>query len=275
MVLRFSPAVYTGGAGREESTMKLSLLSFNIGKDMDLPTLLQTARTHGFAGVELRCQLGHAHGVEVELDEAGRRSARDQFDDALVACVGIGVSNRFEYPDPKQRRDSVAEVKRHIELAYDLNAGRVRVFGNDMPAGCDRGEVLGYVGECLHELGEFADESGIEVNLEMHGQFNWWRYAVTAVEIADHPNVGIVYNCDPRDVVGGSVRVALGEVASYVNHVHMHELSDPRYPYPEFFRLLKEWDYHGWMSAEIEPSAEPERVLGYYGALYRAYLAQA
>jgi sugar phosphate isomerase/epimerase len=143
-----------------------------------------------------------------------------------------------------------------------------------MPPGVPRAEVLEYVGECLAELGEFAEPYGIEVNLEMHGQFNWWRYAVTAVQHAALPNVGIVYNCDPRDVVGGSVSETWREVVPYVRHVHMHELTDPRYPYREFLGLCAEWGYDGYLSAEIEASADADRVLGYYAALYRAYLGR-
>ncbi|NUQ01272.1 MAG: sugar phosphate isomerase/epimerase [Armatimonadetes bacterium] len=255
--------------------MKLSLLSFDIGKHLDLPTLLQTARKNGFAGVELRMQLGHQHGVDLHLDEAGRRAVRDQFDDALIDLVGLTTSNRFEYPDAKQRRESVDEVKRYLELAAELDADRVRVFGNDMPKdGTPRGDVIKYVGDSLRELGEFAEDHLLEVNLEMHGQFNWWRYAVRAVEWAEHPAVGIVYNCDPRDVVGGSVSETLSRVVDYVNHVHMHDLSDADYPYREFLGLMKELGYSGYLSAEIGESADAERVLAYYGALYRAYLGR-
>lgn len=252
--------------------MKLSLLSFDIGKSLDLPTLLGAARKFGYAGVEFRCQLGHAHGVDLDLSPEQRRAVKDQCDDHYVAVAGIGVSNRFEYPDPAKRRESVDEVKRYLELAADLDAGRVRVFGNDMPKDADRDEVLGYVGECLRELGEFAEPLDLEVNLEMHGQFNWWRYAVRAVEAADHPNVGLVYNCDPRDVCGGTVRPVVSQAIALVNHVHMHELDAFDFPYAEFLRLMDEDGYEGYLSAEIQDSPDPLRVLGYYAALYRALL---
>ena len=252
--------------------MKLSLLSFNIGKDLELPELLKAAHENGFVGVELRCQLGHKHGVELDLDDAARQSVRDAFDDNYVDIAGLTVSNRFQYPDKKERQASVDEVKRYIELAADLDAGRVRVFGNDMPAGVPRSDVIQYVGESLRELGEFAEDFDIEVNLEMHGQFNRWRFARRAVEVADHPLIGIVYNCDPRDVIGGSVAATVDHVLPYIQHVHMHELSDPRYPHHEFIPMLNKLDYTGYLSAEIEPSSEPNRVLAYYSALFRAYL---
>lgn len=254
--------------------MKLSMLSFNLVRKMPLPELLQACRQTGYAAVELRMQLDHAHGVDKHLDAAGRRAVRDAFDNANVEICGLTVSNRFEYPDPARRAESVAEVKEYIDLAADLDAYRVRVFGNDMPKGegVDRNEVLEYVGDCLAELGDYGDDIGIEVNLEMHGQFNWWRYALRAVQYANHDNVGIVYNCDPRDVVGGSVRPVLDSVMPYVRHVHMHELGDPRYPYDEFIPLIDSYGYDGYLSAEIEENEDPQRIMALYSALYRAYL---
>ena len=68
-----------------------------------------------------------------------------------------------------------------------------------------REDVMRYVGDSLRELGEFAEPHGVNVMLEMHGQFNYWHFAMTAVEHADHPQVSILYNCDNRDLVGGSV----------------------------------------------------------------------
>ncbi len=253
--------------------MKLALLTFNIGRDMDLPTLLAVARRTGFAAVELRCQQNHGHGVELTLDAAGRRAVRDAFDDACLDIAGLTISNRFEYPDPARRRESIDETKRYLDLAADLDAHRVRVFGNDLPAGVPRGEVIAYVGDCLAELGDHAVARELEVNLEMHGQFNWWRYAVRSVEHAARPNVGLVYNCDPRDTVGGSVAATLSQVIHLTNHVHLHELTDPAYPYAEFARLMLEYGYDGYCSAEIEASPDAERVLGYYAALWRALCA--
>lgn len=252
--------------------MKLALLTFNAVRALPLPEVLKLARAHGFAAVELRCQLGHGHGVELGLGAAERAAVRDAFDDANLDIAGLTISNRFEYPEPAQRRASIDEAKRYLDLAGDLDAHRVRVFGNDMPAGVPRAQVIGQVAEALRELGEHADELGLEINLEMHGQFNWWRYALRAVQAAEHAAVGIVYNCDRRDLVGGSIRPTLSSVLEWVNHVHLHELSDPRYPYQELFAELDAWGYQGYLSAEIEETGEPDRLLGYYAALYRALL---
>jgi sugar phosphate isomerase/epimerase len=62
-------------------------------------------------------------------------------------------------------------------------------------------------------------------------------------------------------------------VVPYVRHVHLHDLTD-EFPYRELFRLLTASDYTGYTSAELPESADPERVLHYYHALWEAYVRE-
>jgi len=176
----------------------------------------------------------------------------------------------------------VERSKRYIELAADINAGQIRVFGNDMPKeGVDGGspppreDVMRYVGDSLRELGEFAEPHGVNVMLEMHGQFNYWHFAMTAVEHADHPQVSILYNCDNRDLVGGSVASTYNRVAHLIGHVHMHDFVNG-FPYAELFGLLQRDGYDGYLSSEIgktDPSHEDYFLM--YAQLFRAWNALA
>lgn len=254
--------------------MKLSLLTYNVARTWDLDRILKTAKALGFAGVEIRAEAGHAHGVELELSAAERRAVRDRFEDAYIEVVGIGTSSRFESPDPDKRKEMIERTKRYVELASDLGAERIRVFGNDIPAGVNRSDCVQWVGESLAVLGEFAEPHGVDVLLEMHGQFNYWGFARTAVEIADHPNVAIVYNCDPRDIVAGSIAATYSQVRGWIRHVHMHAFVGP-YPYPELFELLREDGYDGYLSAEIDQGTPSiEHFLAMYTNLFRAWAGQ-
>src|SRR5579884_1665990 len=208
-----------GPAAPEVLPVKLCLLSYNLAREWDLPKLIGEARRLGFAALELRADAGHAHGVELELPRAERRAVRERVEDGYLEIACIGTGNRFESPEPAQRREQVDRVKRFVELAADVGCTRVRVFGNDMPQGVERDRVVGYVAESLRELGEHAEGHGVDVLLEMHGQFNYWGFAWPAVEAADHPRVGLLYNCDERDLVGGSVAPTWGRVGDLVRHI--------------------------------------------------------
>jgi sugar phosphate isomerase/epimerase len=251
--------------------MKLSLLTYNLARRWELPKILENARACGFAGVELRAEAGHAHGVELERTPEERREIRDRVEDAYleVACIGIGT--RFESPDPAQRQTMIDRTKRYVELAADVGCRRVRVFGNVIPEGVRRDACVAYVGESLRTLGEFAEPFGVDVLLEMHGQFNFWGFALGAVETAAHPRIALVYNCDQRDLVGGSVAATYSRVRRWIRHVHLHELTRG-YPYPELFALLRADGYDGYLSSEVEIEVPTsEQYLALYAALCRAW----
>ena len=150
----------------------------------------------------------------------------------------------------------------------------MRVFGNNIPAGVRREDCVRWVGESLRELGEFAEPLGVDVLLEMHGQFNYYDFSRTAVQIADHPRVGLVYNSDPRDMVAGSVAAVYSQVRPWIRHVHMHTFQGA-YPYPELIGLLEADGYDGYFSSEIEvENPTPEQYLAVYASLFRAWAGQ-
>jgi len=252
--------------------MKLSIMSYQIAKDWDLETCLEVAKRTGCVGLEFRVELGYKHGVELECTPEERQAIRGKCAQAGIdiACVATGC--RFHFPEPEKRAEQVALAKEYIQLAADLGCGRIRVFGNDLPGDVEKRQVVGFVGNALREIAEFAEPSGVDVLLEMHGDFNDWRTAAAAAEWANHKRVGIVYNCDLRDVVDGSVRECFEGIQHLLRHLHYHSLLAD-YPYKELLELLKGVDYQGYLSAELPASDDPETVMGLSAALMREYIA--
>ena len=248
--------------------MKLSLLTYQLGTEFKLDELLAVCARYGYKGVECRAQLGHKHGVELEATSQQRAEIKARFEDSPVELAGISTSCRFESRDPAERQEQVDIAKQFIDLAADVGAQRVRVFGNAFPEGSDKDEVVEDVGRCLHKIGEHAEGSGVDCNLEMHGDFYYWEYALRSVKIADHPRIGIVYNCDPRETKWGPISTFLNPVAPYLRHIHLHNLEAADYPYPELFRILKNMGYAQFMSLECSGSSDPERVLALYARLF-------
>jgi sugar phosphate isomerase/epimerase len=113
----------------------------------------------------------------------------------------------------------------------------------------------------------------VDILLEMHGQFNYWHFARGAVERAAHPGVGLVYNCDVRDIVGGSIAAIYERVRHLIRHVHMHNFTS-NFPYPELFALLQRDGYTGYLSSELGAEIPtPEDYLLMYAQLFRAWAA--
>ena len=62
---------------------QLGIVTYNIAKDWDLPTILSRLEKLGYAGVELRT--GHAHKVEVNL--TGARATRSASGSRIPRCI--------------------------------------------------------------------------------------------------------------------------------------------------------------------------------------------
>lgn len=253
--------------------MKLGLLTYNIGRDWDLSKIIEVCNKYGYAGVEFRCEAGHKHGVELTTGKEERREAKERLEDAYLEAAGIGTSCRFEYSDESLRRQNIETGKRYVELAADMEAPRVRVFGNAFEKGADKEQTIKWVGEALAELNEFSKPYDVDVLLEMHGDFNFWRYAIKAVEYSKVPGLGLIYNCSVKDKVGDSISSTYSRVRHLIRHVHMHTLLNA-YPHKELLQLLKDDGYEGYISAEIdEYSTDAETVAGYYAKVYHEMLS--
>ncbi len=252
--------------------MKLSIMTYQIAKDWDLDTYLQVAKRTGCAGVEFRVELDYKHGVELERTPEERQAIKAKCAEAGIDIACIATGCRFHFPEPEKRAEQVVLAKQYVQLAADLGCGRIRVFGNDLPADVEKRRVVGFVGNSLRDIAEFSEPLGVDVLLEMHGDFNDWRTATVAAEWANHQNVAIIYNCDQRDIVEGSVRDCFEGIQHLLRHVHFHSLLAD-YPYKELLSLLKGMDYQGYLSAELPASDDPETVMGLTAALMREYIA--
>jgi len=254
--------------------MKLSLLTYLLGKDMSLDELFDVVHTTRIEGLELRAELGHQHGVELELDAAQRAEVKRRFEDARIPFVCLATSCLFDGLDESVRRIHIDRAKQYCDLAADCGAPRIRVFGNAFPAGADKAQVVENVGASLREIAEHAATRNVDVCLEMHGDFYWWEYTLKAVELANHPCVGIVHNCDPREMRFGPISAFYEPLKHHIRHVHMHNLEEP-YPYRALIGMLKRDGYGGFMSIEANESSDPRRVIAVYAALWHEMVANS
>src|SRR6185436_3308307 len=68
-----------------QSKMKLGTVTYNLGKDWDIETLIRNCEAAQFEGVELRTT--HAHKVEVNLTKTQRAEVRKRFEEIGRAHV--------------------------------------------------------------------------------------------------------------------------------------------------------------------------------------------
>lgn len=246
--------------------MRLGAVTFNLFKDAGLEALISACEAAGLEGVELRTS--HAHGVEPTIDAGERRRVRTLFDNSGVRLVGYGTTCEFHSPDPTVRAAQVELAKRFVDLAADTGAIGIKVRPNGLPEEVPIETTISNIAASLRELGDYAASRKVEVWLEVHGKGSQDpRIIHEIVKAANHEAVYVCWNCNGTDVVDGSVGQSFELLKPWVRHCHIHDLTDD-YPYRELFRLLRESGYEGYTLIEAPASAEPERFLKYYRALW-------
>jgi sugar phosphate isomerase/epimerase len=240
------PTARTAKDGR----MKLGLITYNVAKDWELPTILDHVQKTGWDGVELRTQ--HAHGVELSLDAPARREVRRRFSDAGVTLWALGTTCEYQAPDPAVVRANVDETKRWCQLAEDLGAHGVKVRPNGMPKDADLQRTLAQIGAALTECGKAADAHGVEIFLEVHGGVTQEPPNIrTILDHCRHPKVGACWNSNPTDIVNGSVKPYFELLAPDIKSCHINDLWSENYPDRELFGLLQKIGYDRYTLCEV------------------------
>lgn len=250
--------------------MKLGIVTYNIGKDWDLDTLIANCEGTGFDGVELRTT--HAHGVEVELSAAERAAVRKRFDESKVEIVGLGSAFEYDAIDPEELKQQIERTKEYIRLAHDLGVSGIKVRPNKIHVdeGVEIETTLEQIGVSLAECGEFARDLGVQIRLEVHGRTTSDPVNIRKImDYADHDNVFVCWNSNMTDLVDGSIDGNFASLQEYIRLVHITELWN-EYPWSRLFELLRQSGYTGFCLAEIPASADAIRLMCYYRALWRA-----
>lgn len=241
------------------SRMRFGLVTYQWGRDWDLPTVIANCEKTGVLGVELRTE--HAHGVESNLTAQQRRQVRKRFADSPVTLLGPGTNFAFHYPDQARLRKEIEGAKEYIKLSHDIGGSGVKVKPNDLPKDVPQEKTIEQIGKSLNELGRFGAEFGQKIRLEVHGGCSRLPIVKAIMDVADHPNVGVCWNCNAQDLEGEGLEYNFNLVKNrFGDTVHVRELSIGDYPYQQLINLLVALNYKGWilLEARTEPA---DRVL--------------
>jgi len=250
--------------------MKLGIVTYNIAKDWDVPTIIKNCAATKFQGVELRTT--HAHGVEVALTLSQREEVKRRFRDSPVELMGLGSAFDFHTPDRTKLRADLAAAKDYINLAQAVGAPGVKVRPNGLPKEVPKEKTLKQIGLSLRELGEFGEDRGVQIRLEVHGKESSLLPNIkTIMDVANHKNVGVCWNSNPTDLDGEGFEHNFNLVKDKIFCVHMSDLSAEAYPFRKLLAGLNGIGFSGYCLAEIPESSDPLRVMRYYRSLWLAY----
>ena len=245
----------------------LGLVTYNLAKNWDVDTIIKNCEATGFEGTELRTT--HRHGVEPTLSKTQRAEVRKKFENSSVKLVSLGSTCSFQSPDPAEVERNIQSTREFCELARDVGAIGVKVRPNGFPPDVPHEKTLDQIGRALAKCGDIARDNGVEIWLEVHGPGTQQPKNIYRImTVANHPAVGICWNSNPPDVIGGSVRENFDLIGPWLRNCHINVLWNPKYPYRELFALFRSVGYTRYTMAEIQESCEPIRLMHYYRKLW-------
>ncbi len=255
--------------------MAYGLVTYQWGKDWDLPTLIKNCDSANVAGVELRTT--HAHGVEPTLSAKQRQAVRKAFQDSPVTLVGLGSNERFDNPDPAVVKKAIEATKAFVRLSHDVGSTGVKVKPDRFHPSVPREKTIEQIGRALNELGDYGAGFGQQIRLEVHGQCAQLPTIKAIMEVAQNPNVAVCWNSNQQDLEGAGLAANYEMVkARFGATCHVRELDSKDYPYQQLIDLMVRDDYAGYVM--IEASSQPaDRVaaLAAQVALFKKMVAAA
>lgn len=247
-------------------SMRLGLVTYLWGKDWDVPTIIRNCTETNILGVELRTE--HAHGVDPGISTAQQQEVRKRFADSPVTLVGLGTNQDYHHPDPAKLKASIDRTKEFIRLSHAVGGSGVKVKPNAIPKEVPVVKTIEQIGNSLNEVARYALDYGQEIRVEVHGEVTQELPVLKAIlDVADHPNVRVCWNCNDQDLWGDGLEANFNLVRDrFGSTVHVRELNIGPYPYQELIGLLTSSRYKGWILLECrtDPSDKVQAMKQQY-----------
>lgn len=202
--------------------MRVGFMS-SVAPTWDLDQLIAAAREYGYQAIEPRVEWGHAIGLELSASKEKRREVRAKLADAGIGLSCLSLGTRFAKASPAEREESVEAVARYAELAADLGAPLLRVFGGPIPEGRTMADLRDDVAAALAQAAARAADYGVTPCLETHDHFSHPADVAYVVRAADHPNLGVVWHANNHLRLGVSVAEGYELLRPRVRHVQINE----------------------------------------------------
>jgi sugar phosphate isomerase/epimerase len=216
--------------------------------------------------------------------------------EAAAVSTYIFTANRDsggpDRPDTRNEQENVEELKRWVDLASDLGAPNVRLFGGALTEGETHDDALPRVARIM--AAGAAVNPDVHIALETHDVWNTGAIVSLVLEAAGHANCRALWDVAGPHRAGEepeeTLRLLRPERIAYLHVKDCFRVPDAQRPYHCFIgageipvcrivQLLKEADWSGYLDVEWEgiyndymPDAEAGMAQGVQKL--RQYLAE-
>jgi sugar phosphate isomerase/epimerase len=241
-----------------------------------LDAAIDAADRLGFDGIELRfIENDDLLWRRPEFSGAGLQATRNRLASAGLAISCVDTSCFFHYPEADRRKESCETGHAMIDLAAELCAPAIRVFGDRVQKGADRTATEGWIVENIATLADFGLKAGVQVWLETHGDFARAGDTLELLQRAGQPNTGAIW--DPLNAYcefAEEPQAGLSVLGTAARHVHIKDARRPHsaqddswepvlmgageFPALDLIRLLNTSGYDRFVSFEWEKRWHPQ-----------------
>jgi sugar phosphate isomerase/epimerase len=175
-----------------------------------------------------------------------------------LVISGAGISTDFCNPDPGEREKTIKKVEDGLNIARELGAPVLRVFGGYVPEGFSERQAAQWATEAFKKCVVYAEKSGVVIALENHG-------GITAR--ADNV-VGMVKDVDSPwfrvNLDLGNYREStyedVAKTVPYAVHIHgkIRIAENGEVDYKKVKKILEDKGYNGFISIEYEENEDPK-----------------
>lgn len=201
--------------------MKYSFMSFST-PELSLDGMLLLAKKIGYDGIEPRIDANHAHGIEISIGNAKRREIKEKALSSGIAICCLATS--CNYADPEKHEQMVARTHECIDLAGDVGAPSIRVFGGRLPENVKREETVELLVKGFSTLASHAAERGVKICIETHDDWCDPQDVATVIRRVNRAFIGINWDImHPVRVAGKTIQESFDILKPWIYHLHVHD----------------------------------------------------
>lgn len=237
--------------------MKYAFMSFST-PEMSFDEMLETAKKYGYAGIEPRIDSSHGHGLEVSLTPEERKQYAKKAEAAgvRIACIATSIKCVEPLDD-----DSFKGFCDRIDVAKDVNAPVIRVFGGNFPDDITREDATKTCVETLNKVAEHAGNGGVTICFETHDKWCDPTHVADVLSRVDHPAVACNWDIQHPVRTGlATIEDSFNVLSPWIRHLHIHDNQGPGLNFvpmgtgdidnKKAIELLQTIEFDGYLSGE-------------------------
>ncbi len=226
---------------------------------------------YGYDAIEWRLADGAI--IEPDTPVSVRRRLREVPAASGIAIACLDTSCRVVQASPEERTAVIETAQRMIDMAAELGAPLLRVFGGPLPDGTTHAMLLAPTAEVLHTICTYAASRNIIVVLETHDAWSTSADVLKLIQAADSPAARVLWDIHHTFRSGETPAQSVALLGSAIAHVHVKDgrpngsdpgtwelclLNEGTVPLREACSALKRSGYDGPLSLEWEKLWHPE-----------------